>query len=79
MTTAADQLLAALLQLSTDDRGKIASELLESIDPDSDPDADAAWAEEIHARVEDIRAGRVKGVAWADARAQILADSDGGS
>lgn len=77
MTTAADQLLAALLQLPPDDRGEIAAQLLESLDPNTDPDADAAWSEEIRTRVEDVLTGRVKTVPWADARAQILADDDG--
>ncbi len=79
MTTAADQLLTALLQLSPDDRGEIVSQLLGSLDPVSDPDVDAAWSEEIRTRVEDIQSERVKGVSWGDARAQILADDDGGS
>ena len=79
MTTTANNLLSALMQLSDAERGEVASQLLDSLDPGTDPDADAAWAEEIRARVEDIRAGRIKGIAWTDARAQILADGDGGS
>lgn len=79
MTTAADQLLSALMHLSPVDRGEVAAQLLESLDPVTEPDADAAWAEEIRIRVEDVQAGRVKGVSWTEARAQILADRDGGS
>lgn len=79
MTTAADQVLPSLLQLSPDDRGELAARLLESLDPTTDAGADGAWADEIRTRVEDVQAGRVKPVPWADARAQILADDDGGS
>lgn len=79
MTTAANQLLTALLQLSPIERGEIASQLLISLDPASDEDIDAAWSEEIRTRVADIRSGAVKGVPWRDAREQILADDDGGS
>jgi putative addiction module component (TIGR02574 family) len=79
MTTAADQLLPTLLQLSTEDRGELAARLLESLEAQADPDAEAAWDAEIRARVEDVKQGRVKPVTWADARSQILADDDGGS
>jgi putative addiction module component (TIGR02574 family) len=53
--------------------------LLESLEAQADPDAEAAWDAEIRARVEDVKQGRVKPVTWADARSQILADDDGGS
>jgi putative addiction module component (TIGR02574 family) len=78
MTTTADELLSALMRLSPNDRGEVAVQLLDSLDLTADPDAEAAWVEEIRIRVEDVRAGRVKGVAWTEARAQIQADGDGG-
>lgn len=78
MTPAADQFLAELLQLPPADRGELAARLLDSLDPAADEDAQAAWSEEIRARIEDVRSGRVKPVPWAEARAQILADDDGG-
>lgn len=77
MTTTADELLSALMRLSPDDRGEVANQLMDSLDPTADLDAEAAWSEEIRIRVEDVRAGRVKGVAWPEARAQILAAGDG--
>jgi putative addiction module component (TIGR02574 family) len=43
---------------------------------DPDPDADAAWADEIKARLDDVRAGRVTPVPWEEARRQIMADDD---
>ena len=78
MTPAADQYLAELLQLPPDDRGEIATRLLESLDP-SESDVEAAWSAEIRMRIEDVRSGRVAPVPWSEARAQILADDDGGS
>jgi putative addiction module component (TIGR02574 family) len=78
MTPAADKLLDPLLQLPEADRGELAARLLESLDPGADADADAAWDEEIRTRVEDVRSGRVTPVPWPEARAQILADDDGG-
>ena len=79
MTSAADQLLMASLQLTPEDRGELAARLLESLETQADPDAEAAWDEEIRTRVEDVKQGRVTPVPWTDARSQILADDDGGS
>lgn len=78
MTPAADRYLAELLQLPPADRGELAARLLDSIDPATDEDADAGWSEEIRSRIEDVRGGKVKPVPWAEARAEILADDDGG-
>lgn len=77
MTTTANELLSALMRLPPGERGEVATHLLESLDPAADPDTEAAWAEEIRIRVEEVRSGRVKGVSWTEARAQILADGDG--
>jgi len=77
MTTAANQLLSTLLQLTPDDRAELAARLLESLDSEVDADADDAWDQEIAKRIEEVRTGQVKPVSWAEARAQILADDDG--
>jgi putative addiction module component (TIGR02574 family) len=71
MTTTADQLLSALLQLTPEDRGEVAARLLESLELEADADAETMWAEEIRTRIEDVQSGRVKTVPWADARTQI--------
>ena len=76
MSDAADRLLSALMQLSREDRGTIASRLLETLEPTVDPEVEAAWAEEIRIRVEEVQSGRVKGVSWPEARERIMADSD---
>jgi putative addiction module component (TIGR02574 family) len=76
MTPAADQYLADLLQLPPDNRGEIATRLLESLDP-AESDVEAAWSAEIRTRIGDVRSGRVAPVPWSEARAQILADNDG--
>lgn len=47
MSTDASNLLASIMQLSTSERGEIASRLLESLDPDAEADVDAVWAEQI--------------------------------
>lgn len=77
MTQAAQSMLDALLQFSVTDREELAARLAESLDPDGDEVAGTEWDEEIQARAADVRAGRVKPVSWATARAQILDDTDG--
>ena len=80
MTTAANQLLPALLQLAPGDRAELAAQLLESLDSEVDEDVIKAWDKEIQQRIEDVRSGRVKAAPWSEARAQILSDeADGGS
>jgi putative addiction module component (TIGR02574 family) len=78
MTPAADRFLAELLQLPPADRGEVAAKLLDSLEGATDADAEAAWTEEILSRIEDVRSGRVNAIPWTEARAQILADDDGG-
>lgn len=77
MTQAAQTLLETLLQLPNTDREALAVRLAESLDPETDGDADAEWAEEIRTRVEEVRSGRAKTVPWTTAREQIMDDSDG--
>jgi len=80
MTTAANQLLPALLQLAPGDRAELAAQLLESLDSEVDEDVIKAWDKEIQQRIKDVQSGRVKTVPWSEARAQILSDeADGGS
>jgi putative addiction module component (TIGR02574 family) len=64
------------LQLPDRERGEVAVRLLESFDAGADPDAEAAWAAEVATRLDDVRSGRVTPVPWAEARRQILADTD---
>ena len=67
------QLLVEALRLPEEERAALAGELLDSLDADVDPDAEAAWAAEIHARVNEIESGRAKTVPWSEARRRIHA------
>ncbi|MCE9563421.1 MAG: addiction module protein [Planctomycetes bacterium] len=75
MTTAANQLLQTLLQLTPADRAELAAQLLESLDSEIDDSASEAWDKEIQQRIEDVRSGRVKTVPWSQARVQIRSES----
>lgn len=67
------QLLDEALRLSADERAALAGELIESLDAEVDPDAEAAWSAEIRARLERVDAGEVKTVPWAETRRRIHA------
>ena len=65
------QLLAEALRLSDEERAALAGELIQSLDSEVDPDAEAAWSGEIRARVDRVDAGTAKTVSWAEARRRI--------
>ncbi len=67
------QLLAEALQLPPEERAALAGELIQSLDPEVDEDAEAAWSVEIRRRLERLDAGLANTVPWADARRRILA------
>jgi putative addiction module component (TIGR02574 family) len=67
------QLLDEALRLSAEERAALAGELIESLDEQVDPDAEAAWSAEIRARLERVDAGEVTTVPWAEARRRIHA------
>ena len=73
------QLLVEALRLPEEERAALASDMLESLDTEVDPDAEAAWAAEIRARVNDIESGSAKTVPWAEARRRIHAAAGRGS
>jgi len=73
------QLLVEALRLTDEERAALAGELIDSLDADVDPDAEAAWAAEIRARVNDLEAGRSKTIPWDEARRRIHAAAGRGS
>jgi len=50
------------------DRGRLAALLIESLEPETDADADQAWSEEIARRLNEIDEGRVKMIPAEEAR-----------
>lgn len=69
----AKQLLVEALRLSDEERAALAGELIQSLEREIDPDAEAAWSEEIRARLERLDAGTASTIPWADARRRIHA------
>lgn len=73
VTNSARKLLHGVLGLSEEDRVRIATELLASLDGPPDADWDEAWAAELESRQ---RAAEERGVVapeWGEVRARILA------
>ena len=55
--TTTEAVLADALALPTEERARLASRLLDSLDEQHDPDADALWGAEIARRVQQVHAG----------------------
>ena len=73
------KVLEEALRLPAEARAALAGYLIESLDDSVDEDAEAAWAQEIARRIDDLDRGRVKAVPWSVARRQILGRSGGSS
>ena len=73
------QLLTEALRLSAEERAALAGELIQSLEPDVDPDAEAAWSTEIRSRLERVEAGQATTIPWSEARRRIHAAAGRGS
>ena len=56
--------LQQAVQLPERDRATLAGLLIETLDPVSEPDVEAAWSEEIERRLAEIDAGTVELIPW---------------
>jgi putative addiction module component (TIGR02574 family) len=72
MSPTASELLAAALELDEGDRAAVAGALIESLEGPGDPQAAAAWSEEIRRRVEALDRGEVETVAWSEVRERLF-------
>jgi putative addiction module component (TIGR02574 family) len=73
MTQDANEVLRRALALSPEDRAELAGSLLESLDVSQDPDAEAAWHEEVASRIQDLESGRAKAIPWQEVRRRVAA------
>jgi putative addiction module component (TIGR02574 family) len=64
MTKGAQVVLADALRLDSSARAQLAAEILASLDGPADPDAEAAWNDEIDRRIEAIEAGTIRLEPW---------------
>ena len=66
MTTSIEELTREALQLSPRQRLALAGFLLEIDESSADPEVDAAWDQEIQARIKAIDSGAVVGIPYDD-------------
>jgi putative addiction module component (TIGR02574 family) len=64
MDTQAEQILQTALSLPADDRVEIAESLLVSIDEERAAEIEAAWADVIRRRIEEIDNGQAHMIPW---------------
>jgi putative addiction module component (TIGR02574 family) len=64
MTHEAHELLEKALALPENERAELAGKLLSSLDATVDPDADAAWQQELVRRKQEVESGKVATVPW---------------
>lgn len=76
MTQRAEDLYQVALTLTDSERADLATRLLESLDPDTEDDADVetAWASEIADRLGEADRGEVRPIPWDEARRMIADD-----
>lgn len=72
-------LLAEALRLSPEARAALAGELIQSLEAEVDPDAEAAWSAEIQSRLTRVDAGSAVTIPWSEARRRIHAAAGRGS
>ena len=73
MARLAEAVLKEALALPEEDRADIAGALLESIEPASEAEVEAAWRQEVAARVAALDAGEVETIPWEEVRARLYA------
>ncbi len=76
MSTDVHELLRMALRLPEEERAELAASLIESLDQPFDPDAQAAWAEDIQRRISDLDNESVRAVPWEDARRIIAGPAE---
>ena len=70
MPSLVEELSAGAKTLSPEDRARLAEELLDSLQEESDADTGAAWEREIERRVAEIESGAVKLIPAEDVHAE---------
>ena len=70
MSTLVEELSVRAKTLSAEDRARLVEELLDSLQGESDPEADSAWDREIERRVAEIESGAVKLVSAEEVHAE---------
>ena len=73
MERSAEAVLKEALTLPEADRADIAGALLNSLEPGEETDIEAAWRQEVAARVAALDAGEVETIPWNEVRGGLVA------
>ena len=73
MRQQAETVLQEALSLPEQERTEIVGALLESLEPESEADVEAAWREEVANRVAALETGKVETTSWETIREGFLA------
>ena len=68
MASPFEQVAEQALSLTARERLRLATELLESVEPRGEADVERAWEEEIQRRIADIDSGKARGRDWDDVK-----------
>ena len=71
MNARVDHLLDEALELPTEERSALVVALLDSLDGNPDASISEAWREEVRKRRNELRAGTVNAVPWADVKVRL--------
>jgi putative addiction module component (TIGR02574 family) len=72
MSDTAKDIMKKALSLNENDRATLAGALIESLEGEADPGAEAAWDAEIERRVAEIDAKSVETVPWSQVRDRLF-------
>lgn len=71
MSNSAETVLDSALKLSSEDRARLAAELIASLDGSPDAGVEAAWDSEIERRIEQADQGTVQLLDWTAVKADV--------
>lgn len=77
MPKSLQQILLEATELPERDRATLAGMLIESLDPQPEPEVQAAWEREIGRRIAGLDDGSVATVPWEEVRRQLFGRQDG--
>jgi putative addiction module component (TIGR02574 family) len=73
MAANASDVLQQAMDLPTEDRLAVATELLNSVEGPEDPGWADVWREELKRRLREYESGAVQGIPWSEAKERALA------
>ena len=72
MAISREELFRKALALDASDRTELVGLLIDSLDPETEQGAEAAWLQEIDRRAQELDSGTVQTIPWEIARERLL-------